>query len=223
MENSQKLPQKQVTENLPERLHSLTDLLPSLDKEERDVLIKKYEGKRICEMNENEIIVGAELSLFDISVITGWVIPDHEVYKEKLITQLVLKLKESYHDMNFSEISYAMRKYCSEVEDYGKSVNLALIDKVVKKYKAERMVVSEIELSLTKEKQVVYTAEQLDEAERENAQRAYERYLKGQELLSPEMNSGILIRDGYIRHESEVLRFFEFCQLNKIQNIYVHE
>ena len=174
-------------------------------------------------MNENEIIVGAELSLFDISVITGWVIPDHEVYKEKLITQLVLKLKESYHDMNFSEISYAMRKYCSEVEDYGKSVNLALIDKVVKKYKAERMVVSEIELSLTKEKQVVYTAEQLDEAERENAQRAYERYLKGQELLSPEMNSGILIRDGYIRHESEVLRFFEFCQLNKIQNIYVHE
>lgn len=194
-----------------------------MGKEERDVLSKKYEGKRIGQMDDNELSVGAELSLFDIAIITGWVIPDNKIYKEKLITQLVLKYKESYYDLNFSEISYAMRKYCSEVEDYGKSVNLALIDKVVKKYRNERFAVSEIERSLREEKETVYTQQQLDGMERETAQRAYERYLKGDKIISPEMNGGILMRDGYIRHESEVLKFFEFCSLHRIPNIYINE
>ena len=95
-------------------------------------------------MEEAEVEVWAEALLIRISVTTGWSLPDQKVYSI-LTEQFRKKLVESYSRLNPEEIEYACRNYSPGVQDWGKKINLSLIDEVVRPYLQKRMELSKQE------------------------------------------------------------------------------
>lgn len=81
--------------------------------------------------------------LLKINVITGWVIPEDTL--EILVDQFRKKLTESYPNCNPGEVEYAFRNYGTGVKDWGKQMNLSLIDEVMIPYLNRRLELSRIE------------------------------------------------------------------------------
>jgi hypothetical protein len=96
-------------------------------------------------MTGPEIRKWAKAILVKIHVITGWVIPEDEGYMNILMDQFEKKLSESYSNVNADEIEYAFRTFGTTVKDWGKSMNLSLIDEVMIPYLEQRATVSKIE------------------------------------------------------------------------------
>jgi hypothetical protein len=84
--------------------------------------------------------------LLKIHVITGWVIPPDEIML-LLIDQFKKKILESYSSINVDEFEYAFRN--NFVKDWGKNLNLSLIDEVLQNYMSSRSSVSQIEETVT--------------------------------------------------------------------------
>ena len=82
-----------------------------------------------------------------ISVITGWVVPFDQVLNI-LIDQLEKKLFESYPTVNPDEVEFAFRERGTLLKDWGKEMNLALIDEVMVPYVEKRFEVSRKEEQL---------------------------------------------------------------------------
>lgn len=98
--------------------------------------------------------------LFKISVITGWSIPDAEIF-DIFIEQFKLKIDESYRFLNTDEIEYAFRTY--KVEDYGKNFNLHIFIEVLSRYLADRKQLDEYQ-DIQKEQIMIHNhVEQSDE------------------------------------------------------------
>lgn len=85
----------------------------------------------------------AKALLIKINVITGWVIPEDTL--EVLVDQFRKKLSESYPNCNPDEVEYAFRNYGTTVKDWGKQMNLSLIDEVMIPYLNRRLELSKIE------------------------------------------------------------------------------
>lgn len=85
----------------------------------------------------------ANVLLAKINAITGWVVP--EMTLDILIDQFRKKLVESYGDCNPEEIEFAFRNYGTVVKDWGKQMNLSLIDEVMIPYLSRRSEVSKRE------------------------------------------------------------------------------
>jgi hypothetical protein len=82
--------------------------------------------------------------LIKIHAMTGWNFPDPasaEILKE----QFQKKMQEGYATVNTDEIEYAFRTYGTTVKDWGKSMNLSLIDEVMIPYLEARNSVSRLE------------------------------------------------------------------------------
>lgn len=84
-----------------------------------------------------EQAIHARALLVKISVITGWVIPDNDL-QDVLVDQFQRLLTEKYSTCNVDEIEYAFRANGTTVKDWGKQVNLALIDEVMIPYMNQR-------------------------------------------------------------------------------------
>lgn len=98
--------------------------------------------------------------LIKISVITGWNIPDAEIF-DIFIEQFKMKMDESYRFLNMDEIEYAFRTY--KVEDYGKNFNLHIFIEVLTRYLADRKQVDEYQ-DIQKEQIMIHNfVEQTDE------------------------------------------------------------
>lgn len=95
-------------------------------------------------MDENEVGFFAKGLLVKIFVITGWSIPEDDL-GVILNDQFRKKLLETYSTVNADEIEYAFRVYGAQVKDWGKFMNLSLIDEVMAPYLAQRSLVSKIE------------------------------------------------------------------------------
>lgn len=95
-------------------------------------------------MTLNERINWATGLLVKIHVITGWVIPDGDLM-DVLVDQFEKKLNESYPSANPDEVEYAFRSYGTVIKDWGKQMNLALIDEVMIPYMEKRFEVSKVE------------------------------------------------------------------------------
>ena len=116
----------------------------ALDSEYSRMIELKYQGPQICKIPTADLHTHTKALLLKIYVITGWVIPTGDMQKV-LIGQMVPKLQESYGMLNFEEIAYAFRKAGTVVQDWGKDMNLALIDQVLIPYVGERLKASEAE------------------------------------------------------------------------------
>lgn len=115
---------------------------------EQRILDLKYNSVRFGQKSESEISLLATELLIIISVSTGWVLPDDDKHLKILEKQFEKKLIESYADLNKDEFEYALRNY--EIKDWGKLVNLNLIDEVISEYKSVRLALSSIEERMKK-------------------------------------------------------------------------
>ncbi|MHA4844453.1 hypothetical protein ACX0G7_09825 [Flavitalea antarctica] len=116
----------------------------TLEPWEADILAAKYKSKCFKLMNETEVSIHARALLVKIYIITGWTLPE-EQYLMIFQDQFRKKMTESYSTVNADEVEYAFRTYGTTVKDWGKQMNLSLIDEVMIPYLAARTEVSKLE------------------------------------------------------------------------------
>lgn len=114
-----------------------------LGPEEQRIIQVKYQSAQFGKMEWADLETWASVLLVKINTITGWVIPDESL--EILVDQFRKKLAESYANCNPDEIEYAFRNYGTAVKDWGKQMNLSLIDEVMIPYLERRLELSRIE------------------------------------------------------------------------------
>lgn len=112
--------------------------------EEALILDLKYKSKPVGKMEPAELNMWAKSAIIKIHVITGWVVPANE-FLNVLIGQFEKKMIESYPLVNSDELEYAFRTYGTTVKDWGKQMNLSLIDEALMPYMQARLGVSQIE------------------------------------------------------------------------------
>lgn len=95
-------------------------------------------------MSPPELTVWSKAAILKIHVITGWMVPANELLNV-LIDQFQKKMIEGYPTINPDELEYAFRTYGTTVKDWGKQMNLSLVDEVLIPYMAARQTVSQIE------------------------------------------------------------------------------
>jgi hypothetical protein len=95
-------------------------------------------------MSGDELDRTADAALIKIHAMTGWHFPD-PASAEILKDQFQKKMQESYANVNAEEMEYAFRTYGTTVKDWGKSMNLSLIDEVMIPYMDLRFAVSRLE------------------------------------------------------------------------------
>lgn len=103
----------------------------------------KYQAKPFGLLTDTELQQTVSVLILKIYVITGWAVPQKEL-KNILIDQLTKKMKEGYSNMNEAEVEFAFRNNLT-VKDWGKSINLVLIDEVLSGYLDKREDVSRAE------------------------------------------------------------------------------
>lgn len=117
----------------------------SVTANERKVLEVKYSMPRINALPAADVPLHAKAVLIRIHAITGWVIPEDELIYNTLVSEFQNYLTEQCSDMNIDEVSYAVRTYGLQVKDWGKNMNLSLIDQPIAMYRAKRAELSELE------------------------------------------------------------------------------
>lgn len=193
-----------------------------LQDQDKRMMALKYAAPRICDMDMNLQSMWAKSLLLKIHVITGWVIPDTDLLTI-LIDQFEKKLIENYGMLNVEEIEYAFRSSGTVVKDWGKSMNLALIDEVLIPYLNHRFELSTTEERLKSEPpaQKLYTDTQLDDQQREDIEHFYQRLLKGQvPYRIPEYFRDMLLKDGLMKEGQRIEEFLQDRLNNGVQNIY---
>jgi len=99
-------------------------------------------------MAEEERKLAAYSLILKISAITGWTIPVSDQILDILVDQFEKKLNESYRNVNVNEVEYAFRNRGIDVKDWGKALNLTIIDEIMVPYLDSRMELSKMEESL---------------------------------------------------------------------------
>ena len=95
-------------------------------------------------MDPVELNDAVHMALLKIHVITGWVVPQAELM-DVLIDQMSKFLQEKYPLVNPDEVEYAFRTFGTTVKDWGKQLNLSLIDEVLIPYLEQRREISDKE------------------------------------------------------------------------------
>lgn len=130
-----------VLQNLPNHYEAIWK---SLDTESRQVLEVKYSAKLLSQVTPMEFTATAKALLLRISVITGWALPSGEALSV-LVNEFGLYMRENHGNLNADEVAYAVRNYGLDVKDWGKQMNLSLIEIPLSRYKRVRSEVSKHE------------------------------------------------------------------------------
>jgi len=115
--------------------------------QDRKVITLKYASKSFGKMSDEERCLHAFDLLLKIHVIVGWTIPVGQLM-DILTAQFEKKLSESYTNVNAEEFEYAFRNRNLETNDWGKALNLTMIDEVMLPYLSTRFDLSRQEESL---------------------------------------------------------------------------
>lgn len=177
-------------------------------------------------MGEDEISLWSKSLLLKIHVITGWTIPADELLII-LVDQFTKKLCESYQDMNPEEIEYAFRQYGTSVKDWGKAMNLSLMDQVLPQYLAERKRIShEIEERVQPiEPLRLLSDEELLNIQRGDIEAYYQRLRNGwiPTMPIPHYFTLVLQGDNLLGQNETVAQFFTMRLNSGSQAIYILE
>jgi hypothetical protein len=177
---------------------------------EENILKVKYASPVVIRLDADKLAKEVKALIIKMNIITGWTYPDDKLYQAILEDQLRKKLQEDYPDMNFTEMEYAFRHFGTVVKDWGKSINLSLIDEVLITYKQSRIEVSNKEERTVKPpEQVLLTDQQLDDLHRGDIEAFYQRCRNGwiPEKM-PEYFHRILVKDGLIKDGESLTHFF---------------
>lgn len=184
----------------------------------------KYKSVPVGIMTDDELSKWGKGLLAKIHVITGWTIPNSPELINILTDQFQKNLVEKYPMLNPDEIEYAFRQHGTSIEDWGKAMNLSLIDAVLAPYVHKRFDISEDERLVNTKKdytQKIFTYEELEDGQREDAERQYQMFKKGFALKALEVNKAILVKDGLMNDDEKVIDFFIRKSENGVKNIYV--
>jgi hypothetical protein len=138
--------------------------------EEKRMMELKYSGKRFLQMTPSEVMTSAQETLLRIHVIAGWVMPPDELMLI-LVDEFSKKVLESYPNVTVEEISYAFRSGSHGVKEWGKALNIGLIDEVMIPYLDKRFEVSKYEEN-NKSLQIE------NKPDREQIEREYQEFLQ---------------------------------------------
>lgn len=127
----------QVSQNSEQRL------MQSLTPEEKAMIQLKYKSPAFGIMNKQQLIFNAKTLLTKISVVTGWLIPEDNL--DVLVDAFTKKLILSYPTVNADEVYHAFIIGAAQVKDWGKNLNIGLIDEVMIPYLNNRFELSRIE------------------------------------------------------------------------------
>lgn len=182
----------------------------------------KYSAPRIGTMDQAEVTKVCKTLLLKIHIITGWSIPDNELMI-LLVDQFSKKLIESYFDLNADEIEYSFRQAGTVIEDWGKGMNLNLLDKVLIPYINQR-----VDLSMAEERskepppQKIYTEQETENQYRKDIEDCYQRMRIGRvPLFIPGYFKDILVKDKLMKEEDNISDFFVTRLGKASENIYV--
>lgn len=132
-------------------------------------------------MADSDLGKWSKALILKIHVITGWIVPEAELMNI-LTDQLRKKLVESYHTCNPDEIEYAFRNYGTSVKDWGKAMNLSLMDEVMQPYLSKRFELSRLEEQVKTPPQLntpQITPEAAEAVRKEFVNDLYNEYLRG--------------------------------------------
>ena len=213
-------------EKVQERSNSLTSsnkILPILTDPDHEMIRLKYKSKQIGKMTDQEVMMWGKSLLLKIHVITGWTIPDTDLLSI-LIDQFQKKLVESYPDMNTDEIEFAFRQSGTTVKDWGKAMNLSLIDEVLLPYLGDRKILSHEleERKAAPPKQIILTDQQLEDLVRKDIEEKYQQMRNGRVPYgSFEHFKEILVKDKLMKEDENITNFFVQRLGKGFKNIYV--
>jgi hypothetical protein len=184
---------------------SQTILKKNLSTDEEEEIIKhKYAAPQIRRIAEN-IQDWSMILLLKIHVITGWVIPENPL-KNILIDQFEKKLLEDYEMLNVREIEYAFRKTGTLIKDWGKEMNLNLIDQVLAPYVDVRLTASanEERRKFSAPPQKLLSDEEIVDERRGQIEQAYQAMRKGYYPLLHDYFLEVLKADGLLKEHEEI-------------------
>lgn len=95
-------------------------------------------------MDPSGLVMTAGKLILKIHVITGWEVPTGELM-DVLLDQFIKKIIESFPNLNADELEYAFRNKPYRVQEWGKAMNVSIIDEVVSAYLEKRIIVSSLE------------------------------------------------------------------------------
>lgn len=193
--------------------------------DEQDKIIRlKYAAPQIGIMTESEVKKWSMALLLKIHVITGWVIPASQLMNI-LVDQFEKKLIEDYGSVNTEEIEYAFRKSGTTTKDWGKEMNLNLIDQVLGPYIDNRLTASANEERLkTKEpNQRIYSDEEILNQRRGHVEKAYQAMRQGFYPILHVYFEEVLCTDGLMMLGETIADFFVRNLNSGVQNLYVAE
>lgn len=125
-------------------MQKVSNKILNLEPDEKELVTLKYLSKPFGLMSLPDRTKWSKALLLKISVITGWVVPVNEMLNV-LVDQFEKKLYESYANVNHDEVEFAFRSAGTTIEDWGKQINLSLIDQVMIPFLSRRFEVSKKE------------------------------------------------------------------------------
>jgi len=128
------------------------------------VLEVKYQGKQFAVMPDEERWLVAKVLLLKIHAITGWTLPVSEMMTI-FIDQMQKKMQESYRNVTAEEIEYAFRNRGLDIKDWGKELNLTMIDEIMLPYLTTRSELSKFEEHLKNKPPEIEEKKQLSDEE----------------------------------------------------------
>lgn len=198
-------------------------ILPALTEDENKIIQLKYAAKKIGAMSDQELRIWVKLFLLKISVITGWVMPANEIVMTVLKDQFQKKLTEDYPSLNTEEVEYAFRH--SSEQDWGKEINLNLIDKVLWPYEIKRRELSQQEESMQPPPpKKPYDPDEVLNQYRYDIETAFQAIRKGYRPIIHTYFSETLIQDGLMKDGENINEFLvrEVNNPNRV-NLYTYD
>ena len=181
----------------------------ALTNEENKMIQLKYAARKICELTEHELSIRVKALLLKINVITGWVLPSNEAVMTVLKDQFYKKVIEDYSNLNTEEIEYAFRQAGTTTKDWGKELNLSMIDEVLIPYSVKRFEVSRKEEDkVPPPPQKIYTDQEILNQRRAEIEIAFQAMKRGYFPIIHKYFSEVLKEDGFIKEENEMTDFF---------------
>lgn len=171
-----------------------------------------------------KLTTAAEILLLKIHVITGWVVPASKLLSI-LSDQFAKKLAEDYGMLNTEEIEYAFRKSGTTIQDWGKEMNLNLLDQVLLPYLNLRLAASATEEQIKRKPttQRIFSDEEILNERRGDLEAAYQCMRNGRLPVMFDYFNDILIMDGFITEAAEQADFFVKALNENREALYVKE
>jgi len=194
-----------------------------LTDDEKIVIQKKYASKKFKYFNEVEMLFAVKNILLKIHVITGWVLPMAELMNV-LIDQLTKKIREDYSELNQDEVEYAFRNKGTVLKDWGKEMNLNLIDEILVSYLDSRYAISkkEEEMKIPIETRR-WSEEDILNKYRSEIEVCFQALRKGYRPIIHIYFEETLRNDGMMEDNENISEFFVRKLNSGTENLYIKE